>query len=129
MKYLLDTSSFLWFVNDDKKLSSDARFLVENPQVETHLSIVSTWEIAIKSNLGRGLVLPRPSPQFIDLVLTNYDFKILEISVSHLKRVHDLPLYHRDPFDRLLIAQSQVEQIPVITSDAAFDLYPVERLW
>ncbi len=129
MKYLLDTSSFLWFVNDDRKLSAIARAILEDTANENHLSLISIWELAIKSTLGRGLELPRPFPQFIDTVLEHYDFKILEISLSHLKHVHDLPLHHRDPFDRLLIAQSQVENIPVITSDAAFDHYPVQRVW
>ena len=129
MKYLLDTSSFLWFVNDDNKLSKDARELVEDPGFEIHLSLVSVWEIAIKSTLGRGLVLPRPFTQFIDVVQENYDFKVLQISISHLKQVAVMPLHHRDPFDRLLIAQSQVENIPVITNDAAFDRYPIQRVW
>ena len=129
MRYLLDTSSFLWFVNDDNKLSEAARELIEDADTEICLSLVSIWEIAIKATLGRGLDLPRPFTQFIDIVLKNYDFNVMEISISHLKRVHDLPLHHRDPFDRLLIAQSLVENIPVITSDAAFDQYAIQRLW
>ena len=129
MSYLLDTSSFLWFVNDDKKLSAAARELVEDPDVEIQLSVVSIWEIAIKARLGRGLDLPLPFIEFIDAVLDNYDFAILQISISHLKQVADLPFHHRDPFDRLLVAQSQVENLPILTSDAAFDQYPVQRLW
>ncbi len=129
MSYLLDTSSFLWFVNDDKKLSAAARELVEDPDVEIQLSVVSIWEIAIKARLARGLDLPLPFIEFIDAVLDNYDFAILQISISHLKQVADLPLHHRDPFDRLLVAQSQVENLPILTSDAAFDQYPVQRLW
>ena len=129
MSYLLDTSTFLWFVNDDWKLSADARLLIEEPGIDIHLSLVSIWEIAIKSTLGRGLELPRPFVQFIDVVLQNYDFKVLEISISHLKRVSELPLRHRDPFDRLLIAQSLAEDLPIISSDSAFDRYPIVRLW
>ena len=129
MSYLLDTSTFLWFVNDDWKLSADARLLVEEPGIEIHLSLVSIWEIAIKSTLGRGLELPRPFVQFIDVVLQNYDFKVLEISISHLKRVSELPLHHRDPFDRLLIAQSLAEDLPIISSDSVFDRYPIDRFW
>ena len=129
MKYLLDTSSFLWFVNDDRQLSADARELIEDPGIEIHLSLVSIWEIAIKSTLGRGLELPRPFTQFIDVVLENYEFIVLQISISHFKQVAALPLHHRDPFDRLLIAQSQVENIPVITSDSTFDQYALQRVW
>ncbi len=129
MSYLLDTSSFLWFVNDDSKLSADTRALLENPGVEVHLSLVSIWEIAIKANLGRGLELPLPFSVFIDSVLDTYNFAILQISLLHLKKVADLPLIHRDPFDRLLIAQSLAENIPVISNDRAFDAYPVQRVW
>ena len=70
-----------------------------------------------------------PFPEFIDGQLNSNRFELLEIKVAHLKRVYDLPLHHRDPFDRLLIAQSQVENIPVITSDAAFDSYEIQRVW
>jgi len=129
MRYLLDTSSFLWFVNDDKRLSTESRELIEDPGIEINLSLVSIWEIAIKSTLGRGLELPRPFIQFIDVVLKNYDFIVLQITVSHLKHVADLPYHHRDPFDRLLIAQSHVENIPVITSDSTFDQYAIQRVW
>ena len=129
MNYLLDTSSFLWFVHDDRRLSARAADLIEDSNNEIHLSLVSIWEIAIKVNLGRGLVLRRPFAEFIDHQLSANQFELLEINVSHLKGVARLPRHHRDPFDRLLIAQSLVENIPIITSDAAFDRYPVQRLW
>ena len=70
-----------------------------------------------------------PFPNFIDGQMRTNRFQLLNISISHLKRVYDLPLHHRDPFDRLLIAQSQVEGLPILTSDAAFDDYPVQRVW
>ena len=73
--------------------------------------------------------LPRPFVEFIDVVLENYDFNVLEIAISHLKRVSELPRIHRDPFDRLLIAQSLAEDLPIISSDSAFDRYPIVRLW
>ena len=95
MKYLLDTSSFLWFVNDDRRLSTAARELIEDSGIEIQLSVVSIWEIAIKSTLGRGLELPRPFAQFIDVVLENYDFKVLQIHISHLKQIAVMPLIHR----------------------------------
>ena len=129
MSYLLDTSSFLWFVYDDKKLSVFAKSLISDRYATTYLSIVSIWELAIKANLGRGLVLHEPFPDFIDGELRTNRFQLLRINIAHLKRVYDLPLHHRDPFDRLLIAQSQVENIPVITSDWTFDRYAIQRLW
>ncbi len=129
MRFLLDTSAFLWFVNGDGKLSEDVRGILEDPDIDVNLSLVSFWEIAIKANLGRGLELPLPFSAFIDSVLDNYNFAILRISILNLKQVADLPRFHRDPFDRLLIAQSLVEKIPVITNDAAFDQYAIHRIW
>ncbi len=129
MRFLLDTSAFLWFVNGDGKLSEDVRGILEDPDIDVNLSLVSFWEIAIKANLGRGLELPLPFSAFIDSVLDNYNFAILQVSILHLKQVADLPRFHRDPFDRLLIAQSLVENIPVITNDAAFDQYAIHRIW
>ena len=129
MSYLLDTASFLWFVYDDRKLSIFAKSLISDPFATTFLSMVTIWELAIKANLGRGLVLHEPFPDFIDGQWRTNRLELLEINIAHLKRVHDLPLHHRDPFDRLLIAQSHVENIPVITSDAAFDQYPIQRVW
>ena len=129
MSYLLDTSSFLWFVHDDPKLSDVCKSIISSSVTTNYLSLASIWELAIKANLGRGLVLHEPFPKFIDEQLKTNRFQLLRINVSHLKRVHDLPLHHRDPFDRLLIAQSQVENIPVISSDAAFDSYEIQRVW
>ena len=105
--------------------SASAADLIASSGNEVYLSLVSIWEIAIKVNLRRGLVLRRPFPEFIDHQLNTNRFELLEINVAHLKNVSDLPLHHRDPFDRLLIAQSQVENIPVISSDAAFDSYEI----
>ena len=129
MSYLLDTSSFLWFVYDDTQLSDVGKSLISDPGTTKYLSLASIWELAIKANLGRGLVLHEPFPKFIDGQLRTNQFQLLRINISHLKRVHEWPLHHRDPFDRLLIAQSQVENIPVITSDAAFVSYEIQRVW
>ena len=129
MDYLLDTSSFLWFVDNDVKLSKVALEFLEYPNSNIYLSLVSIWELAIKANLNRGLELRLPFARFIDEELQTNRFHLLNISVSHLKRVSLLPLFHRDPFDRLLIAQSQVEGLPIITNDVAFDHYHVRRIW
>ena len=129
MSYLLDTSSLLWFVSGDSRLSASASNLLRDADSVIYLSVASIWELAIKSNLGRGLELPQPFPIFIDQALEIERFRLLNITVSHLKRVADLPLFHRDPFDRLLIAQSLVENIPVISNDRAFDAYQIQRVW
>lgn len=129
MSYLLDTSAYLWFVTGDRKLSTLARRVLEESSDDLYLSLASIWDLAIKANLGRGLELPRPFAEFVDIELQAERIQILNIEILHLKAVAGLPLHHRDPFDRLLIAQSQVENIPVITSEAAFDHYPIQRLW
>ena len=129
MSFLLDTSTFLWFVNEAGSIREETRRIIEDPDNAIHVSLVSFWEIAIKANLGRGLNLPHPFSVFIDMALDNYDFKILEITVLHIKRVNTLPHFHRDPFDRLLIAQALTESLPLISNDAAFDSYRVQRLW
>ncbi len=128
MNLLIDTCTFLWYVTDDDSLSATASVLISDPNSVSYVSIATIWEIAIKSRTGK-LEIPSPFAQFIDTALLNNSFRIRNISISHLKRVADLPLFHRDPFDRLLIAQSQVEGLPIITNDAAFDHYHVRRIW
>ena len=129
MTFLLDTSSFLWFIYEERRLSDTAFALLEDSGNTVYLSLACIWELAIKVNLGRGLRLRQPFSEFIDYQLDANRFQLHDIKIPLLKRVAKLPLHHRDPFDRLLIAQSMVEDLPVITSDAAFDQYPIERIW
>ena len=129
MRFLLDTSTYLWFVTVDERLNDNTRKLLEYSEHEVFLSLASIWEMAIKSTLGRGLELPSPFHQFVDDEIERDRFRTLNITVSHLKRVAELPLIHRDPFDRLLIAQSLVEELPIITSDGMFDAYAIQRVW
>jgi len=129
MSYLLDTSAFLWFVTGDRKLSRLASRILENSSDDFYLSMASLWELAIKANLGRGLELPSPFAEFVEVELQAERIQILDIQLAHVKRVADLPLIHRDPFDRLLIAQSLVENLPMITNDSVFDAYQVQRVW
>jgi PIN domain nuclease of toxin-antitoxin system len=128
MNYLLDTHTFLWFINDDPALSNTAKTLVENAENTIYLSIVSIWEIAIKVSLGR-LEIPTPFAQFIDVQLHENSILLLGIETSHTGLVATLPFHHRDPFDRLLIAQSMAENFTIIGKDVAFDDYDVERVW
>lgn len=129
MNCLLDTSAFLWYVSAHKDLSSQAKTIIADSNNSVYLSLASIWEIAIKFRAGKLELVPPPFSVWIDHELASNSFRLLDINVLHLKRVAELPLNHRDPFDRLLIAQSQVEDMPVITSDAAFDLYAIQRLW
>jgi PIN domain nuclease of toxin-antitoxin system len=125
---LLDTHSFIWFVEDNPSLSSHARTLIEEPTNDVFLSIANIWEMAIKVSLGK-LDLSQPFDLFIPNQLLLNDITLLDITVSHTLRVATLPYHHRDPFDRLLIAQSLVEVMPLISIDSVFDAYGVNRLW
>ena len=128
MNLLLDTQSLLWFLLDDSRLSRKARESIIDIDVLIFVSPASLWEIAIKISLGK-YALPIPYKAFWDEQLMTNNFKLLPISVSHTARVADLPFHHRDPFDRLIIAQSLEERIPLVSSDDMFDHYNVERVW
>ena len=127
MDLLLDTSAFLWFSEDNPKISSTARQYIENPNNTNFLSMASLWEIAIKLSLGK-IELKIPFEKFVELVEDN-GFKILSITFEHTLNVSNLEFYHRDPFDRLIICQGIVEDIPIISSDSIFDKYEINRIW
>lgn len=127
MKLLLDTHTFLWFIEDNPKLSAAAKKLLES-DVDLTISAASLWEIAIKVSIGK-LTLTQPFQQFIPDQLTRNSVKLLAISIAHLAVVSTLPFHHRDPFDRLMVAQAITEQLPIVSVDDKFDLYGVNRLW
>ena len=120
MRYLLDTHTLLWFLQGDKKLSDKARQLIDSPRNSKFLSIVSLWEIAVKVSLGK-LVLDKPFERLFPEQLHFNRIQILDITVECLIKLTTLPFHHRDPFDRLIIAQALVEELPIIGVDAAFD--------
>ena len=129
MNFLLDTHAFLWFINEDGALSASATTAIEDPSNAIHLSIASLWEIAIKVRIGK-LELPDSFAAFIRKQLElNSRLRLLAISLDHLAVTTYIPLLHRDPFDRLLIAQAISEDLTIITNDATFALYSVERFW
>jgi len=128
MKFLLDTHTFIWYVTNNQKLSLTAQQLINDGNNEILLSIVSIWEIAIKHSIGK-LSFELPFEIFISQQLSVNNFDLLNIRVNHLNIVANLALHHRDPFDRLIIAQAMVEQVPVVGIDEVFDLYPIQRLW
>ncbi|MCK6562974.1 type II toxin-antitoxin system VapC family toxin [bacterium] len=128
MNLLLDTHAFLWFIKDDASLSLRARGLIEEPENKRLLSIVSLWEIAIKASLGK-IVLKLPFDALMPRQLQENDIDLLPIALPHLGLVERLPFHHRDPFDRLIIAQSLVENLPLVSIDSQFDKHGVQRLW
>ena len=128
MTLLLDTHTLLWFVEDAAALSDRARAAIEDLDNTPAYSIASVWEMAIKVSLGK-LAMSRPLyPEFARL-LQERGFQQLPISYRHASEVARLPRHHRDPFDRLLIAQASVENLPIVSVDEAFDDYAVTRLW
>lgn len=128
MKLLLDTQVFLWMLSDAPELSSKARRLAVDSENVLYLSLASVWEMAIKLSLGK-LKLAEPIQSFITEELLENDIQLLEIGFRHAARVADLPFHHRDPFDRLLISQAQVENLSILSADRVFDRYEVRRLW
>jgi PIN domain nuclease of toxin-antitoxin system len=128
MNLLLDTHALLWFFWDDPQLSATAKALIEDPANRKLVSRASCWEIAIKVSIGK-LNLGEPSGTFLPREVARNLFEILPITLDHATAVESLPLHHRDPFDRLLIAQAMREGIPLVTADPVFDSYPVKRLW
>ncbi len=128
MKFIADTHAFIWFVTDSPQLSAPAKKLFESPESERLLSIASVWEIAIKTNLGK-LSFDRPLEQFLpEQIALNY-VRLLDISLSHALRIANLPIHHRDPFDRMIVAQSLTENLPVLSNDNALDAYGIKRIW
>lgn len=128
MRGLLDTHTFLWWNLDDDQLSAAAREFITDGQNEVFLSAASAWEIAIKYTKGR-LVLPDPPERYVAHRLGHYGFQALPVHVSHALRVASLPLIHNDPFDRLLIAQSQMEGMPILTCDSDIAKYDLSIIW
>ena len=128
MRLLLDTHSFLWWVQDERALSAKARVAIADPDNECLLSLASCWEMAIKLSLGK-LKLPVAIERFIPEQLTANGFRQLDIGFRHVARVATLAFHHRDPFDRLLAAQALEDDLTIVSSDAVFRRYGVKRIW
>ncbi len=128
MRYLLDTHAFLWFAADDERLSEESKRIYLAPQNDCLLSMVSVWEMAIKLSLNK-LEMDCPLAQLIEIAMQRQRIQLLQIKLEHTLHVATLSFHHRDPFDRLLIAQSLVERLPILGCDVAFDAYGVQRIW
>jgi PIN domain nuclease of toxin-antitoxin system len=128
MRLLLDTHALLWFIGNDPQLSALARQNIENSGHNKFVSAASLWEIAIKIGLGK-LTLPRPFDEVFPQQLEINGFELLPISCAHLNQNLSLPFHHRDPFDRLLIAQALADDLTIVTRDPEFSKYPAKILW
>ena len=128
MKLLLDTHTLLWFVAGDSRLSDAARVAIESQENEPLVSIASVWEMGIKISLSK-LDLGMPLDEFIREHIEGNGIGVLDIALAHVVRIVPMPFHHRAPFDRLLIAQAQEEEIQIVGCDPAFAAYGVNLIW
>ena len=128
MKLLLDTHAFLWWVDGTRPLGRRAATAVADPDNQIFVSMASCWELAIKRSLGK-LRVARDLDRFITDELTSNGFDLLDVQLAHVVRVVDLPFRHRDPFDRLLVAQALEEELSIVSNDRIFPQYGVRRVW
>lgn len=128
MRYLLDTHTFLWWNMDDEQLSALAKEKISDSSNEIFLSAASAWEIAIKAT-RRRLSLPEDPTRYVASRINLHGFQALPVQIHHAVQVYKLPVLHADPFDRLLIAQSQLESMPLISIDPDIRRYDVEVVW
>ena len=128
MKLLLDTHALLWFIGNDSKLSASARESIENPDYEKFVSAATLWEIAVKLSLEK-LKLSCSFGEVFPQQLEVNGFQLLPISYLHLNRLVVWPYHHRDPFDRLLIAQALSDGMAIVTRDLEFPKYSAKTLW
>ncbi len=128
MRALLDTHALLWWLSDDPALTKNARRVIADTRNTLVVSAASAWEIATKVRLGK---LPTAADLVADFTgqMEREGFQLLPVSVDHAIRGGLLPGPHNDPFDRMLIAQAQAENLPIISNEAAFDAYGVRRVW
>lgn len=128
MKVLLDTHAFLWLETNPRLLSSAAFSIINDLQNEVCLSYISLWEIQIKLAIGK-LTSPISLEERVRLMRSKAKLTLLPLTIEHIYTVSRLPLHHRDPFDRMLIAQSIQEHLPMISNDAQFKTYPLRIIW
>ena len=128
MNVLLDTHTFLWFVQGSTDLSVSARDLVNNPTTTSFLSMASVWEMAIKISLGK-MELQLNLSDFVSHYTAINGFRLLPITLEHTSIVTSVPFHHRDPFDRLLAAQALSEELVLLSRDSILSAYGITRLW
>ena len=127
MSYIIDTHTFIWYFNGDNQLSKPALNVLDDKGKDKYLSIASVWEIAIKVTIGK-LELTYPFYTIEEKLGLN-NISILPVKFEHTNQLISLQLYHRDPFDRMIIAQSITEDLTIISKDKNFSLYPIKLLW
>lgn len=127
MNVLIDSPVVLWWFSRSRQLSRPARAVLEDPQTRVYVSAAAAWELAIKVNFGK--LAARSLVEDLPQLLFEEGFRRLAISMDHALRAGMLPRHHNDPFDRMLVAQSQALNCPIVSSDTVFDSYGVRRIW
>jgi PIN domain nuclease of toxin-antitoxin system len=128
VKYLLDTGIWIWSIGKTEEINVAGRNILRNGQEDIYLSAVTSWEVSIKMQLGK-LRLPDAPAQCVPAFAARQGLQLLSITHNHAFKVFDLPPHHRDPFDRLIIAQAIAEEMTILTADRIFANYPVEIVW
>lgn len=128
MRLLLDTHTFLWYINGSPKLSKYSRTLIDKKSNTRFLSVASLWEISIKASIGKLKLSMSFSELVVEQVYGNA-IELVNITPRHLEILYTMTYHHRDPFDRLIICQSMCENMPVLSKDKSFDRYPIKRIW
>lgn len=128
LKIILDPQVLIWWANDVSNISDRVQNIIFDVDNELLVSLASIWEIQIKISLGK-LSLPRPLPDIVATQVNENQIKVMQIELSHIYTLDLLPLHHRDPFDRIIIAQAMNEKISIASIDKAFDAYSIERIW
>jgi PIN domain nuclease of toxin-antitoxin system len=127
-KYLLDTHTIIDYLREPEKLTHKAEKILFNDKDTIVVSMASFWEMGIKLSIGK-LKLNSSLKDIATTLIRDYSFEILQIKFEHIYKQQNLEFYHKDPFDRLIIAQSLVEKLPIISCDSVFDQYKVQRIW
>jgi PIN domain nuclease of toxin-antitoxin system len=128
MRLLLDSHTLIWAADNPAKLSPRAQGLIQDPSHDRLFSAASLWEIGIKVGLGK-LPLSLPYRQWMNRAMDDLGLVVLPITLNHAERQSILPWHHRDPFDRMLVAQALIEDVPLVSADPAVDAYGILRLW
>jgi PIN domain nuclease of toxin-antitoxin system len=126
--HLLDTHVLIWWIAEDDRLSARAREVLSDRRNRLLWSAASTWELSIKASLGK-VKFPEPVGTFVERRLAQQGIEVLQISHAHAAAVQELPLHHRDPFDRLLVAQARTERVRLLTGDSWVPAYEVDATW
>jgi PIN domain nuclease of toxin-antitoxin system len=127
MKYLIDTHVVIWFLEGNTNIPEKTRLIITGPDNEILVSIATFWEMAIKLSLGK-LILPKELKEIIDDT-KSLNISVLKINEEHVLKVLELPVIHKDPFDRIVISQAIVENLELISKDDLFDKYGITRIW